>query len=374
MATVSDVIKIMEKWAPPAIAESWDNIGLITGSPDQSIESVIISLDVSEETLELSLKHRPSMIISHHPPVFQPLKTFTGNDRASRVLRRAIKEDIACFTAHTNLDQVPDGVSHALAEKLELTGIRPLTSGRGDLVKVVIYCPPEFTDRIREAAGNAGAGVIGDYSLCSFTSQGTGTYIPSPNANPYDGVPGKLSRVTEDRLEMISLAVNVQDIVEEAGKVHPYEEMAYDIIPLSQKEPSFGYGAVGDLNKPVELPIFIRQVTESLGIETVRISTGEHGQVHRIAVMGGSGRHHIHDAISAGADVFVSGDFGYHDFLDTHSELLLIDASHRATELPVLEKIQERIKSTPILKSLNVFIDHGTPPHSDSINEIIKKQ
>ena len=371
MVTVSDIVTIMENWAPTVLAESWDNVGLLTGNPDQTIESVIIALDVSEKTLDLSLQHKPSMIISHHPMIFQPLKRFTDDGHSTSLLRKAIKKDIACYAAHTNLDQVPDGVSCALAESLNLFEISPLNSGKSDSVKFVTFCPPEYTDSIHEAAGKAGAGNIGKYSLCSFTSQGAGTYIPASDAAPYTGTQGEISRISEDKLEMIVPSAIVAKVIEEVRRIHPYEEMAYDIIPLARKNSSFGYGAMGKLPKPMKANEVIRMVSETLGCTSLRVSASNNKPIQRIAVMGGSGRHYIDAAISAGADAFISGDMGYHDFLENSEKLLLIDASHRATELPVLGKIREHLLSLPKMKHLQFVIDHGTPPYFD-INEFLE--
>lgn len=359
MVKVRDVIEAMENWAPSQLAESWDNVGLITGDPEIQVQSVIIALDITEGTITLALRNRASIIVSHHPPLFKPLKNLTGSDLSSRIIRLAVKENISLYTSHSNLDQASNGVSQALAEKLGLNNITPLSPGNCELLKFVTYTPPEYTDKIREAAGYAGAGVIGKYNLCSFTFRGTGTYIPSSSASPYEGESGKLSRVTEDRLEMIVPAPLISKVVEETRKVHPYEEMAYDIIPLSQKEPTFGYGAVGDLHEPMRLSLFTEHVSKSLEIETLKVSKGENKSIKRVAVMGGSGGDFIPRAISIGADAYVTGDLGHHDFLNNCSSTILIDASHRATELPVLNKIKERLHASPSMEKIEIIIDWG---------------
>ena len=359
MAKVRDVIDAMEQWAPLSLAESWDNVGLITGNTENNVESVIVALEVTEETMAFALENRVQLIVSHHPTIFKPLKTLTDSNLSSSIIRMAVKKDIALYTSHTNLDQVPHGVSMSLAEKLGLTNITPLAPCNCELLKFVTFTPPEYTDRIREAAGNAGAGVIGEYNLCSFTSRGTGTYIPSSDASPHEGESGKLSRVTEDRLEMVVPAPLISKVIEETRKVHPYEEMAYDLIPLSRQAPSFGYGAIGNLQEPMELPQFLGIVSESLQTKTLNVSKGEIRRIKLVAVMGGSGKDYITAAVSAGADVFVTGDLGHHDFLEYCSSILLVDATHRATELPVLSTIKERLHSLPLLKGLEINIDWG---------------
>ena len=361
MANVCDVVETMEKWAPAFLAESWDNAGLITGDPDNKVTSVIIALDVTEETIALAKKHRASMIVSHHPPIFKPLKNLTGSDQSSKVIRTAIKEDISLYASHSNLDRAPNGVSHALAEKLGLVDTFPLVQDSCTLLKFVAFVPPEYTDKIREAAGNAGAGIIGEYHLCSFTSSGTGTYIPSSDSSPYEGKSGKLSRVTEDRIEMIVPAESAANVVKETRKAHPYDEMAYDLIPLSQQEPTIGYGAVGSLQKPMKLPQFIEHVSKSLSIETLKVSNCEKKLIKNVAMMGGSGSDYISSAISAGADSYITSEMDHHDFLENGSSILLIDASHRATELPILNKIKERLTASPSLEDIDIIIDWGNP-------------
>ena len=364
MAKVRDVIEVMENWAPSQLAESWDNVGLITGDPETEVRSVIISLDVTEETITLALKNKASIIVSHHPPIFKPLKNLIGSNLPSRIIRLAVKEDISLYTSHSNLDQVSNGVSQALAEKLGLNNIIPLSPGNCELLKFVTYTPPEYTDKIREAAGYAGAGVIGEYKLCSFTSRGIGTYMPSSEASPYEGESDKLSRVEEDRIEMVVPAPFISNVIEETRKVHPYEEMAYDIIPLSRRKPTFGYGAVGDIRKSMKISLFTEHVSKSLGIETLKVSKGGNKSIKRVAVMGGSGRDYISRAISAGADAYVTGDLGHHDFLNNCSSTILIDASHRATELPVLDKIKERLHGSPSTEKIEIIIDCGNTAHN----------
>jgi len=355
MPKVRDVIEVMEQWTPSSLAESWDNVGLITGNPEDDIESVLLALDATERLIETASKNR-ALIVTHHPPIFKPLKTLAGSSPGARAIRRSIIEDVPIFTAHTNLDQAPDGVGSALALKLGLSKTAFLAPGKSGMVKFVVFVPPEYTDRVRKAAGSAGAGIIGEYSLCSFTSRGTGTYVPSRGASPFEGEPGKLSRVEEDRLEMLVPEPYISNVIRTVREVHPYEEPAYDVIPLSGTGSPFGYGAVGDLREPMEPGRFAGHVAESLGAESLKVSTGHGKTIRRVAVMGGSGGDYIGRALDSGADAFVTGDLGYHDFCDFGESILLIDATHHATELPVLEKIRERLSAAEALQSLNFIV------------------
>jgi dinuclear metal center YbgI/SA1388 family protein len=339
MATVREVMEAMERWAPSSLAESWDNPGLMTGDPDASVRTALITLDVTEESLDVAAGADASMIISHHPPIFKPLPSLAGDSLSARVIRKALRLGISVYSSHTNLDQAPGGVSHAAAEKLGLRVLSPLVRSVSPMAKFVTFCPPGSTDGIRDAASMAGAGVIGAYRSCSFTSHGTGTYIPSDDSRPFEGKPGAMSRAEEDRIEMIVPAVLARQVVDAVRKVHPYEEMACDVIPLVGTESPFGYGVVGELQETVDADSFLRHVARALDVEALTVSGGAGRAIRRVAVMGGSGGRYIGDAAAAGVDAFITGDLGYHDFLEGDDSLLLIDASHRATELPVLRAI-----------------------------------
>ncbi|MBT4483642.1 MAG: Nif3-like dinuclear metal center hexameric protein [Candidatus Latescibacteria bacterium] len=359
MAKVRDVTEVLENWSPLSIAEPWDNVGLITGDPDKKVATVLITLDVTDKTISNAIENQTSLIISHHPPILKPIKNFSGSAMSSRLIREAIKHNISIYALHTNLDQAPEGVSSALAGKLGLSSLSFLAPGTSGMVKFITYTPPEYTDSVREAAGSQGAGIIGEYSLCSFTSRGTGTYIPSSASAPYEGEPGKLSRAEEDRIEMIVSAPFAASVVEAAREAHPYDEMAYDLVPLSNAQMSFGYGAVGNLKEKMGTEQFSEHVSESLGMKILKISKGKSRYIQRVAVMGGSGRSYIDCAISCGAEVYVTGDLGHHDFLDYGESIMLIDASHRATELPVLEKIREQLLMSKWGKEYDITIDPG---------------
>ena len=360
MIAAGEIIRVMEEWAPGSLCESWDNVGLLTGSPEADIETIVIALDVSETTIEKVRSLPKPLIISHHPLIFSPLRHLTGNSRTERLVRAAIKYDIAIFAAHTNLDQARGGVSHALARRLGLENIVTLTAGRGMLQKFVTFVPPAFTDRVRQAASEAGAGVIGEYRSCSFTSKGTGTYIPSDAARPFSGKAGELSRELEQRLEMVVSEPFIGNVIEAVKKVHPYEEMAFDIIPLAQRDPSFGYGAIGKLPEPLPRDRFLELVCSSLETESIVFSSGGPSSIRNVAVMGGSGQSVLADALAKGADALVTGEIGYHAFLNHGDAIFLIEAGHRATELPVLEAILEKVSSH--IENVTFVIDRSMSP------------
>lgn len=342
MAFVRDVVNIMNSWAPPSLAEDWDNVGLLTGDPNREIDTVIVTLDVTSDVLDAAVQAGNAMIVCHHPLIFKPLTRLTGNRHPLPYVRRAVSHEIPVFVAHTNLDRVADGVSGALARRLNLTGTRFLVPGNG-LKKFVTYVPSEYTDRVREAAGYAGAGVIGDYSLCSFSSSGTGTFIPSSSSHPYSGSAGELSRDAEERLEMIVTSHAAQAVVDAARQAHPYEEMAYDLISLDNPDISHGYGIVGTLEESVTYAEFLGRVATAVEREVIAGTGYPDKPIRTVAVMGGSGSSFIGAAQHACVDVYVTGDLGYHDLMNNSGVITLIDASHQGTETPVLYVIRDRI-------------------------------
>ncbi len=361
VTVIGDIVAVMERWAPSWTAESWDNTGLIAGSPETPANGVLVALDVTDTTLDHAIRHGYNLIISHHPPVFIPMKRFSGVDMASRVIRTAIRHDIALYVAHTSLDRAPGGVSFALADRLGLEGAAFLDRGGAAMAKFVTYVPPEHTDAVRDAAAAAGAGVIGEYEQCSFTFPGTGTYIPSERATPFAGAVENLSRESENRLEMVIPRALAWHVVAAARRVHPYEEMAYDLIPLDNPDPNHGYGVVGVLPEPLDAGSFARYVRDRLGASVVTVSPGRGGMVKRVAVLGGNGRKHIGIALAAEADAFVTSEIGHHNFIEYGRSLVLVDAGHRETELPVLASIRDRLAGSgfPFEQTPDIFIDDG---------------
>ncbi len=358
MVTVRDVVKAMESWAPAALAETWDNPGLMTGSLETPVTAILVSLDVTHETIHAASNCRANLIISHHPPIFKPLRTLAGSNSSLRAIQEAVRKDIAIYSSHTNLDQAPGGVSRAAAERLRLRSITPLVPGRAEQVKFVTLVPPEYTGRVREAAGNAGAGSIGEYRHCSFAVRGEGSYIPLSEARPYKGKSGELSREEEDRIEMIAPVSLIQDIIAAVRAVHPYEEPPFDIIPLANPDKRYGYGAIGTLEIPMGGRDFISYAADAFEIESIMYSGPIGRDIRRVAVIGGSGAKYIGQAISKGADALVTGDVGYHDYLEAGDSILLLDATHRATELPSLEAVKRTLLKL-FSEYIDVFIDYG---------------
>lgn len=343
---VKEVVAIIEEIAPPRWAEEWDNVGLLTGSPQQEVEKILLVLDVDGEVIELAKEKRVQLIVSHHPLIFKPLRSLGGDRPPALWLRQLIKHDIALYAAHTSFDNSRPGVSDALANLLNLTGVQPLRPLRPEpYYKLVVYVPPEHAAALRLALGDAGAGWIGNYSHCTFAAPGTGTFLPREGTNPYLGRPGELAEVEEVRLETLVPAWLLDKVLAAMRRVHPYEEIAYDLFRLENRPPGAGLGRVGELPQPCPLSELVATVKEKLKLTAVRWGGAGDRMVRRVAVCGGSGADLWPAACQQGADVLITGDVGYHAARDMLAAgLAFIDAGHYGSEKPALELLAGEIK------------------------------
>jgi len=327
------IIDALERLAPRRWAEEWDNVGLMTGSPAQTIRKVAVALDVTADLLE-RLPADTDMIVSHHPLIFQPVKNLREDLPAGRLLAALVRRKLAVYCAHTNLDAASGGINDLLAERFALAEVKVLQPGRQDgLYKLVVFVPTEASDKVHQAMAAAGAGHIGNYSHCSFQTTGTGTFLPLAGTQPYIGTIGALERVAEVRLETVVPATLLDRVVRAMLRAHPYEEVAYDVVALQNTPPLTGLGRIGHLPAPLSLTAFAAQVQDALGGNAVRLVGAGDKLIRKVAVCGGSGASLIGKAAFAGADVLVTGDVKYHDAqLALEQGISLVDAGHFATE------------------------------------------
>jgi len=332
MIALQDLIKCIEDFAPLKIQESYDNSGLQTGHPAQMIERALIALDATEEVMEEALAKNCQLIISHHPLIFGGLKRIVGANATERILIKAIENKIAIYAAHTNLDATHNGVNHILAEKLGIENPKALQPVKGQLKKLVTFCPLAQAEKVRQAIFQAGAGHIGNYDSCSFNLKGEGTFKASEKANPFVGIINQLHTEEEIRIESIFPFYLEKKILQALLQAHPYEEVAYDIYPLDNENPMTGIGLWGEIKESQQEKVFIASLKEKLGASCIRHSGLIGKNVKKIAVCGGSGSFLIQAAIAANADVFVTSDLKYHNFYEAENKILLIDAGHFETE------------------------------------------
>ncbi|MBP2638110.1 MAG: cyclohydrolase 1 type 2 [Firmicutes bacterium] len=337
-----ELIGQIEKWAPKYLAEEWDNIGLLLGSPAQDIHKIFVTLDVDQEAVQQAVSIGANLIIAHHPLIFKGITNIRTDLPTGALLSDLIKHGIAVYAAHTNLDSAVGGVNDILAQKFNLKDIQPLTTVYQEkLHKLVVFVPNSHVEIVRNAMAKAGAGHIGNYSHCTFVTPGIGSFLPLPSANPFLGESGKLEYVDESRLETIVPEHLRSPVIAAMLAAHPYEEVAYDEYLLLNKHHNYGLGRVGRLAEPVALADFIKQVKGALLIDSLNMAGSPKKLIRQVAVCGGSGASLIGNALKAGADVLVTGDVKYHEAQYAIAEgLAIIDAGHFATELPVVEGIR----------------------------------
>ncbi len=358
----NEVIKHIEDWAPKEIAWEKDNIGLQVGNSSRQIKNLMLCLELTEGVVKEALKKHCNFIISHHPLLFRPLNQInTEKDKISKLVSTLIKKDITLYSAHTNLDFTKDGVSHILAKKLKLNDIEFLEKISNKKNKLVVFVPENSVKKVSSAIHDAGGGIIGNYSHCSFRLKGTGTFKGSDESNPAIGVKDNLEYVDEIRLEALVDDWKVKSVVNAMIKAHPYEEAAYDIYPLYNETVNYGMGAIGILEKPLKRNSFLAHVCKSLKTKNLRFTNGTNKSIKKVAVCGGSCSDMLNNVIATGADAFITADIKYHTFQDAEDKILLIDAGHYETEIHVLEEVEKRLKHLTRNKSdMKVFKYSGS--------------
>jgi dinuclear metal center YbgI/SA1388 family protein len=345
VARVRDITDAVEWLAPPALAEDWDNCGLQVGDPAAKASRGLVALTPMGEVFEEAQEAGADFLLFHHPLIFGSLKSVDVGSYPGALIARAVRRDIAVYAAHTSYDAAPGGVSVALSEALGLRGPLQVISPRGELRKLVIFVPQENVDAVADALAEAGAGVIGEYTHCTFRTQGMGTFLGGEATDPYLGERGRLEKVEEIRLETVVPAHVSDRAVAAATAVHPYEETALDLYPVEGHPAGCGYGRVGTLPEPMTSDDLRRHVSDRLGSPARLVADPDPGRrMERVAVLGGSGGSFVREAAASGAEAFVTGDLDYHDALLADSlGLAAIDAGHAPTELPSLEPLARRL-------------------------------
>lgn len=337
--TVHDIADALETWAPPASKLDYDNVGLQIGYPSRHLEKVLVSLDLTSAVVDEAVEIGAHMIITHHPLFFSPQKHLAGTDPIGKLALRMAEAGIAYYAIHTNLDMAHGGVSFALAEKLGLTNVQFLRSPKDMLVKLAVFVPQSHTESVRSAAAGAGAGHIGDYTFCSFETMGTGRFQAGEHAQPAIGkASDAVESVDEIRLEWEVMRWDLPEVIAAVVSAHPYEEVAYDVYPLQKAASRIGIGAVGNLETAQPFSDFLGMVSDTLKTKSIRYSGAPEQPVQRVAVCGGSGSSLIRQAISQGADAFVTADVTYHKFFDAldhnHShQMAVLDVGHYESEV-----------------------------------------
>ncbi len=334
MKTIAAVIKFLESHYPKKLAYDKDPIGLQLGNVNQTVTNVLVALDVTEAVVREAIEKKANFIVAHHPFIFRPLANLNTQTPKGRVIELAIKHDICIYSMHTNYDIAPNGMNDELARYLELTQTRPLVETSSEsYVKIMIYTPIDALEAVKTALGEAKAGQLGDYSHCSFTTSGTGAFKPLEGANPAIGRVGDLEHVEEVKVEVMAKSSDVNQIIAAVKAVHPYEVMAYDVFKQDIKldETTYGIGRIGELEAPILMSDYIERVKQNLNIKHARFIGTQDKFVKRVAVVGGSGSGYASAAKRAKADLYITGDMGFHDGCDALDlGLNILDVGHHA--------------------------------------------
>lgn len=339
--TVSQVITFLETLAPLAYQEEYDNCGLLTGSSHWEVTGILTTLDCTEEVVQEAIHRNCNLIVSHHPIIFKGLKKITGKTYVERTIIKAIKYDIAIYAIHTNLDNVLEGVNARIAQKIGLTELKILASKENSLSKLITFVPKESVDKVLDSLHQAGAGIIGNYKNCSFTTTGLGTFLPTEAANPVIGTVGSLEKVDEKRIEVILPTALDREVLSALKNAHPYEEVPYYLSAVKNRNPKIGGGMIGELKSPEEPMNFLLRLKKVMRTDSLRYTSLGNKPIKRVAVCGGAGSFLLQNAVAAGADAFVSADFKYHEFFDANNRILIADVGHYESEQFTKELLQE---------------------------------
>lgn len=354
--TISEIIDHLEMLAPPAYQEHYDNAGLLAGNPGWVCNGVLVALDATEEVVLEAKARGCNMVVAHHPIIFTGLKKITGRNYVERTVIAAIKNDIALFAVHTNLDNVGDkGVNGRIADKLGLVDRKVLAPRGSTLCKLYCFVPVGHLEAVRGAVFAAGAGFIGGYSECSFSVEGMGTFKAGEGAQPFVGQIGRRHEEKEARLEVIFPAHLSGQVVAAMTAAHPYEEVAYDLVPLANRQEGTGAGLVGELASPMEEEELLGRICALFQVPVVRHTRLTGRPVKRVAVCGGSGSGLISNALSVGAHFYITADVKYHEFFDANDRLVIADIGHFESEQYtvdlLIDVLREKFSNFAVLKS-----------------------
>lgn len=355
MHAIADIINFLETLAPLHLQEEYDNSGFVCGDSSAAAQGAIVALDLTEEVVDEAIGHGFNLIIVHHPPIFKGLKKIDAKDPVTRMLLRCIHHEIAIYAIHTNLDNVIWGVNGEIAARMRLKNLQVLAPKAGTHLQLNTYVPSSHAEMVKNAIFQAGAGAIGLYNECSFSSQGEGTFKALEGANPFIGEKGLRHLEQEQKLEFIFPVHLQSQVLMALNAAHPYETVAYNIVPLENQFHELGAGAIGTLPEPVAEKDVLTMLKSIFKTGTIRHSPFTGKTIKTIALCGGSGKSLIYNALGMKADLYFTGDLGYHDFFLPAGRMLLADIGHFESEQytsDLLERvIKEKFPTFAVLKT-----------------------
>ena len=360
---LAQIIQALESLAPQTLQESYDNSGLLLGNQEMEISGALICLDSIEEVINEAISKKCNLVIAHHPIVFKGLKSLTGKNYIERTLLKAIKNDIAIYAIHTNLDNVQQGVNAKIGQLLGIKNPQILQPKNQILEKLVTYCPVDQLEAVRDGLFAAGAGTIANYSECSFDSIGTGTFMPNENATPFVGIHNQRHHEKEHKIEVIFENYNRFKVLAKLNEFHPYESVAYELYSTLNEHPNIGSGMYGELEQGLEMNAFFDLLKQQFKLKIIRHTTGAKSAVKKIAWCGGSGGFLLEKAKAVKADVFITGDFKYHEFFDHENSLVIADIGHYESEQFTIDLLGHFLK-----EKFPKFAVHLTEINTNPVN------
>lgn len=352
---IKDIIAALEQQAPPSLQEEYDNAGLLTGNASWECKGIVVALDATEAVVQEAIQKGCNLVVSHHPIIFKGIKKLNGKNYVEQTVITAIKNDIALYALHTNLDNVINGVSGKIADLLNLQNRKILAPKNGLLKKLAVYVPLHAKEALLQALFEAGAGNIGNYSECSFSSKGEGSFKAGATANPFVGEKGTRHLEPEERVEVIFPGWLQQRVLDTMKRAHPYEEVAYDLYNLANTHQYAGSGMVGELERPIDETSFLQLLQRQFGTPVIKHTALTGKMVQKIALCGGAGSFLTATAKNVGADVFITADLKYHEFFDAEEKLLLVDIGHYESEQCTIDLLfdilQEKFPNFAVLKT-----------------------
>lgn len=359
--TIKHLCNYLESIAPLSYQESYDNAGLICGDFSNSITGVLCSLDCIESVVDEAISKKCNVIVAHHPIIFSGLKKITGKNYVEKTIIKAIRNDIAIYAIHTNLDHVANGVNARICDKLGLQNRKILAPKKQLLKKLTVFVPPKQAETLLNALALAGAGQIGNYSHCSFSVIGEGSFQPNEQANPHIGQANKLEKVQETRIEVVFAAYLESAILAAMRQAHPYEEIAYFLHLLENENQEVGAGMIGELPTAMAAKDFLQHLKISMALKVIKHTALPTKEVRKIAVCGGAGSFLLRNALAAQADVFVTADYKYHEFFDAENKIVIADIGHYESEQYTKNLLQEMIQT---------FVNQANKPIKISVSEV----
>lgn len=345
---VKDIARALEAVAPKTLQEEWDNVGLMVGNPEAEVKKILLALTPSEDILDEAVRLGADMVVSHHPFIFKAMKNITTESALGRMVHKAIKNDVAIYSAHTNLDIAQGGVNDCLAQALGLGEVEGLVQTSAEhRFKLVVFVPEDAREKVKAAMFAAGAGAQGAYSACAWETLGMGQFQPEDGAQPFLGTCGQLEKVREVRLEVLVDAHNLDGVVNAMKEAHPYEEVAYDVFDNGSLGQTHYLGRIGTLKEATPLGAWLEQVKTILSVPVLSYVGDENTLIKKVALCGGSACEFMSAAQARGADVYLTGDMKYHDAqAAAECGMCMVDGSHFATEIFILKAVKTLLEAS----------------------------